>query len=283
LFNAEGLQREAAANAEEFAEFARRVGDVAGVLQASAWQARCLVALGEWDRALELVESAAADDAPHMPKTMLEGNAMAVLVARGELERPRQFVDSGRETTDPNEASHVAGTEAWEAEVLLAEGRAAEALAAAEKVLPLRDELGLTNGLVLWSLQSALLAAADLRDREKLDELFAIIAQAPPGLITPELRAIGARFGARRGALEGDATTAEAGFAAAARLYADLSWPFDVAIVRLEHAEWLAGESRINEAQPLAAEAREIFERLRAKPYLERLDRLPVAATAPAG
>ena len=51
----------------------------------------------------------------------------------------------------------------------------------------------------------------------------------------------------------------------------------------LEHAEWLAGEGRIEEAEPLAAEAREIFERLRATPYLERLDRLPVPATAPAG
>jgi hypothetical protein len=47
----------------------------------------------------------------------------------------------------------------------------------------------------------------------------------------------------------------------------------------LEHAEWLAGDGRGQEADPLAAEAREIFERLRATPYIERLDRLPVGAT----
>ena len=68
--------------------------------------------------------------------------------------------------------------------------------------------------------------------------------------------------------------TAETGFTTAARLYADLGWPFDVAIVKLEHAEWLVEQGRVDEAQPLAAEARENFERLRAKPYLERLERL---------
>jgi hypothetical protein len=35
---------------------------------------------------------------------------------------------------------------------------------------------------------------------------------------------------------------------------------------------------RIEEAEPLAAEAREIFERLRATPYVERVDRLPTGA-----
>jgi hypothetical protein len=58
--------------------------------------------------------------------------------------------------------------------------------------------------------------------------------------------------------------------------------PFELAVVLLEHAEWLAGEGRLEEAEPLAAEARAIFERLRARPYLERLDGLP-AGTVVAG
>ena len=83
--------------------------------------------------------------------------------------------------------------------------------------------------------------------------------------------------------LRGDGETAGAGFPAAARLLREIEFPFELAVVLLDHAEWLAGEGRVEEAAPLAAEAREIFERLRATPYLERLDRLPVAATAPAG
>jgi hypothetical protein len=49
-------------------------------------------------------------------------------------------------------------------------------------------------------------------------------------------------------------------------------------VTRLETAEWLAGQRRTEEARPLLAEAREIFVRLDAKPWLERLGR-----TAPVG
>ena len=38
----------------------------------------------------------------------------------------------------------------------------------------------------------------------------------------------------------------------------------------LAHAEWLAGEGRAAEAEPLLSEAWEIFERLGATPWLER-------------
>jgi hypothetical protein len=42
----------------------------------------------------------------------------------------------------------------------------------------------------------------------------------------------------------------------------------------LEHAEWLDERGRNGEAGPLAAEAREIFERLEATPWVERASRL---------
>jgi hypothetical protein len=40
--------------------------------------------------------------------------------------------------------------------------------------------------------------------------------------------------------------------------------------VQLEHADWLRTRSRSEEGEPLVAEARETFERLEAKPWLER-------------
>ena len=46
--------------------------------------------------------------------------------------------------------------------------------------------------------------------------------------------------------------------------------PFWLALTELEHAESLIGEGRADEAEPLLAEAREIFERLKATPWLER-------------
>ena len=51
----------------------------------------------------------------------------------------------------------------------------------------------------------------------------------------------------------------------------------------LEYGEWLTAEGRAAEAEPLLAEAREIFERLEARPWLERLGTLaPAHAEVPA-
>jgi hypothetical protein len=55
-----------------------------------------------------------------------------------------------------------------------------------------------------------------------------------------------------------------------------------VAVTRLEHGEWLAGEGRAEEAEPLFAEARELFERLDAKRWLDRIDQMMLEERAAA-
>ena len=57
---------------------------------------------------------------------------------------------------------------------------------------------------------------------------------------------------------------------------------FYLAVVQLEHAELLVGSDRADECEPLLAEARETFERLRAIPWLERVDALVVGAVTTA-
>jgi hypothetical protein len=57
--------------------------------------------------------------------------------------------------------------------------------------------------------------------------------------------------------------------------------PFEAGVTLLELGEWLAEQGRYEEAAPALAEAREIFERLKARPWLERLAQVeltPVAA-----
>jgi len=51
-------------------------------------------------------------------------------------------------------------------------------------------------------------------------------------------------------------------------------------VTQLEHGEWLAGQGRRDEAEPLLAEARETFERLEAAPWLERAAQLGVEVAA---
>ena len=58
--------------------------------------------------------------------------------------------------------------------------------------------------------------------------------------------------------------------------------PFYLAVVRLEHAELLAASDETDECGPLLADARETFDRLRATPWLERVDALGIGAVTTA-
>jgi len=94
----------------------------------------------------------------------------------------------------------------------------------------------------------------------------------PPGLRPPFVRAHAERL---RAILGGD----PAGFATAAAAFDELRIPFWAAVARLERAELLeAGEER---EQLLAAAGAE-FERLAAKPWLDRVEAARSAALATA-
>jgi hypothetical protein len=54
----------------------------------------------------------------------------------------------------------------------------------------------------------------------------------------------------------------------------ELGVPFHLAVTQLELGQWLVSQGRGEEVQPLLAEAREIFERLEARPWLERAARV---------
>ena len=75
---------------------------------------------------------------------------------------------------------------------------------------------------------------------------------------------------ARLGASRGEVAASEQGFRTAAARFRELGMPFCLAVTLLEHGEWLAAKGQGDEAEPLLAEAREIFERLEARPWLER-------------
>jgi len=64
----------------------------------------------------------------------------------------------------------------------------------------------------------------------------------------------------------------EAHFRKAASDSAGDQWPFERAQLRLDYAEWLRRQRRINEAKPLLAEALEIFRRLRARSSAHRAE-----------
>jgi hypothetical protein len=124
----------------------------------------------------------------------------------------------------------------------------------------------------------ALECAFELGDHAKVRALIDILEGEPPGKRLQSMDALALRFRGRLAALEGDTGSAGRSFKAAAGLYRELEVLFPLAVTLLEHAEWLVGEGTPEEAHPLLSEAREIFERLKAIPWLERLEEVEAGA-----
>jgi hypothetical protein len=73
---------------------------------------------------------------------------------------------------------------------------------------------------------------------------------------------------------QGDLGATRLGFKASAGLFREIGVPFWLAVTLLEHGEWLVSDGRAEDAAPLLTEARTIFERLDANPWLERIGRV---------
>ncbi len=270
--------REALEHVRAMSELAQRVGDRESGRQARGWIVDLLGELGEWDEAVALAQERGAEAVSGQPRAALDAIPFFIFLERGELEEARRRLDEFAGSVDQSDRQARAAYSFREARMLLAERRPAEALAAADDALA--GQLGIGYWTTEAGLEAALEAATAVGDAAKVDELLSIIEGAQPGHVSPRMRAFGARFGAHRAARQGHSATASAGFLAAADLFRKIETPFELAVVQLEHAEWLVSEGRAEEAAAYAAEAREIFERLRATPWLERLDRLPTAVAA---
>jgi hypothetical protein len=101
--------------------------------------------------------------------------------------------------------------------------------------------------------------------------------------VTPYLETQMARFRARINWRNGNDEDCETNFKRAAGLLRELTMPFWLGVTLLEHGEWLSQHNRVDDARSLLDEAQEIFEQLRARPWLERLEKtLPEREVAPA-
>jgi tetratricopeptide (TPR) repeat protein len=266
--------------AHEALALVRRIGSRPNEISWLTGSIYSLVALGRWDEAVAWADEARAMEELSSLRWSASGllDLVPLHVRRGELEaaavvlREQEYLKTSE--NDEIRILYLAGA----AELLRAEGRPAEALAAAEEMLPAIDRIGLPTPTVKRALVQAIEAAFDIGNLERADELLGVVRSARPGLITPYLRAHGARLAARLAASRGEHESVESGFLAAQKGFRDIDSPFDLAVSFLEHAEWLAARGRDAEAEPAAAEAMAIFERLRAKPWLDRASALPSAA-----
>jgi class 3 adenylate cyclase/predicted ATPase len=232
-----------------------------------------LYCLGAWDDVLAM-----RDELPHEDWTRARlafgeilCSAVPVCVHRGRLDEAKRMVAAVAELERSADVQERCQYGFARAQLLLAEGDRAGALRVAESVFAERDSMGVRAGPVKESFPLAVQAALGLNRLDNADQLLTIVERLPPGVRPQFLDAHVARFRAQFAARRGKSDEAERLFKGAAGLFHELAVPFHLAATRLEHAEWLAAHGRAKEARPLLAEAREIFERLEAKPWLERL------------
>jgi class 3 adenylate cyclase/predicted ATPase len=159
-----------------------------------------------------------------------------------------------------------------EAMVSNAEGDHARAL---ETGLPVMDERLTSTSKLGW--EEVLVAAHVLGKVEIVRDIVARVDRMAPGELPPTLRAHALRFQALLG------ENPDQRFRAAAAAFREYGVVLPAAKVQTEHAEWLLREGRAEEAEQLLLEARDIFERLGARPWLDRVDAtLPALARVPA-
>ncbi len=245
-------------------ELARRVGDRVWESQFLSGPISALVLLGRWEEAF----ARAAETENVLSVLMQEHDFLATHLveidcARGNVGEARKRLERTVKPRGADDMQVRTSFSLHEALVLRTEGKPRAALEAIEPVLAASDELGMTFLTVKLGFVEALEAASELGETGKVEELLGTIEALRPGERPPLLDAHAARF---RSKLSGD----ETGFQTAAARFRELELRFWLAVTELEHAEWLVTGGRAAEAEPLLAEAREIFERLEATPWLER-------------
>ncbi|MGN6431374.1 MAG: AAA family ATPase [Gaiellaceae bacterium] len=227
---------------------------------------------GEWDDGIALVEEL-MDYEIRIAQSVCLIPGAPLRVHRGDVETAQAEVEAWVEA--PGDEQERCLYDAARAIVALAGERPADALDAAEAAFGFRDKAHTfaKEGFVVGGE-----AAFALGKLDRVEAFLAEVRAMPPGLTPPYLRAHSARFAARLAAAQNEHELVEPSFEAAVQAFRDLGLPFYLAIALLEQGEWLIARGRAAEAERRLEEAKAIFERLEARPWLDRFGR----AAAPA-
>jgi tetratricopeptide (TPR) repeat protein len=243
---------------------ARRIGARNRELFLLAETSYALAMSGRWEEALAIYME--------LPEDQLRTNGalasvlsgvLEVLIHQGRVEEARSLFALPEYLLHEPELQDRAIYAGARAVLLHAEGRYGEAFEAGAEAARYTIGLGAGQQGVKQGLVWAIASTLALGEKAPADELLSTIEELPPGLRPPFLEAQAHRFRARM-------NDEEAGFKTAAGGFREYNFPFWVAVTELEHGEWLVRHDRDADAEPLFAEAQVIFERLEARPWLER-------------
>ena len=193
-------------------------------------------------------------------------------VLRGDVDAAREHLAGCSDWAGSDNVQYRAGYAVAEAQVLLGEGKAREALEAARRALDevMSGGLSVAHEVVRIGFPIALEAAIDAGEIEDADRLAAMLAGRPRGEVPPFLRAQITRARALVAGARGDDEAVEENLVSAEGALRELGYPSWTASVQLDRAEWLARQGRLEESIRLAAEAGETAEALGMAPMLAR-------------
>ena len=243
-------------------------------------------ALGNWDEATDMIVAVPQEDWAEARQAVaaIVSTGIILYAEQGRFADAERIVDALPEFASSADVQERASYACGMARLRLMQGNFAEASRAAKAALEIGTEMGMTSEFMKEAFITAVASALSLGNVEQAEELLALVETLPRGQQAHFLRAHVSRFRARL-AGPGEDARAEDLFKGAVGLFRELATPFYMAVTQVEYAEWLVGHGGAEIAEPLLAEAREIFERLEAGPWLERTalaagDRL--AAESPA-
>jgi class 3 adenylate cyclase/tetratricopeptide (TPR) repeat protein len=266
-----GRYEDAVVLAREGLELARKHGTRFWELRMLGQTLHSLYLLGRWDDALAQAAEIPADAHLQYGKVILMSELyplVKIRVSRGEIDEAQVIVGQVESLGASDDIQERATRGIATAALARAEGRYGDALTGAEEAIRGRGSAGrmvAEEGFV--EAAEALLALDEL---ERVEQLFRELDALPPAERTPYVRAQRMRLGGRLAGRRGEGTVAERSLKRAAARFRELGLPFWAAVTELELAEWLDAEGRREEAEPLVASARETFQQLGAKPWLER-------------
>jgi len=233
-----------------------------------------LFVLGDWDAVIAREEGLPDEDWAQVRIAFgtLLTSIVPVRVHRGQLDEAKRTARLFAELEQSADLQEKSQVRLAEATLFLADGRHEEALRSAEGSFETRHALGIAYEAVREAFVVAVEAALALGDVQRAEQLLGLVDALPPGRSARFLQAHALRFRARFRVRDGDGDEADRLFGRAIELLRELDFPFYLAVALLEQGKTLITDAARDEAEPLLAEARQIFARLEARPWLERLD-----------
>jgi class 3 adenylate cyclase/tetratricopeptide (TPR) repeat protein len=261
---------------------ARKVGDRIYERSTITELTHVLMFVGEWDEATELASSIPESELHEAGGELLSLLTFAeTYVHRGQLQEFQKLLSVLERMAVSDDMQERSAYLAARACVRRAMGEFDDALSDAEKAVEAGLKMGGAQQQALkTALVEALESAFSLASYTKVRELLGWIDGLPPGERPRYLQAQAARFRARLRAT-GGIVDVEPAFTEAEETFTEIGMPFWSAVTRLEHTEWLIANGRDIEAGALLADATRTFERLQARPWLDRsMKSAPAAVVA---